>query len=232
MSIYHFVRGPRLFIQAAREDGDPDAVNQNPEDEMLEYGRDVGADASSSDIQRVHTQRLFNTESHSSAASQNRVARKGGLKSVTRKIIRKTTTLTRGEQRTVTESLVSQTGKDGKEVTVPKRFVTETVVRTPWGTTDDDEMDEGSSGGGAHSSGGSNGGVPRPNRNRPHHHHHHHTSKQRESMTKSSHVPYSNGHKSEVSDCTGERKEWFCEKFDYFLHQKVVRMSDIQHFYL
>jgi len=188
MSIYHFVRGPRLFIQAAREDGDPDAVNQNPDDELLEYGRDIGGEAS--DLQRVHTQRVFNTESHSSAASTNRTARKGGLKSVTRKIIRKTTTLTRGEQRTVTESLVSQTGKDGKEVSVPKRFVTETVVRTPWGTTDDD-MDEGSSGGGAHSSGSNGGGGTR-------------LHIKRETASKNSRAHYSNGHK--VSFCSRDVK--------------------------
>lgn len=138
MSMYHFVRGPRLFIQAAREETDPDAVNQNPnQDEMFEYGR-----SGDGEIHRIQTQRVLNTESHGTAQATNRVARKGGLKSITRKIIRKTTTLTRGEQRTVTESMVTQTGKDGKEMTTPQRFVSETVVRTPWGTTDEDELDE------------------------------------------------------------------------------------------
>ena len=144
MSMYQFVRGPRLFIQAAREQTDPDNVNQEPDDEMLEYGRDIrGGD----NLHRVHTQRLTNTESHGTASSSNRVARKSGFKSITRKIIRKTTTLTRGEQRSVTERMVTQTGKDGQEtVASPQRYVTERVVRTPWGTTDEDELDEGAVG--------------------------------------------------------------------------------------
>jgi hypothetical protein len=171
MSIYQFVRGPRLFIQAAREGTDPDAVNQNPDDEMLEYGRDFGGEGS--DLQRVQTQRIFNTEAHSSASATNRVARKSGLKSVTRKIIRKTTTLTRGEQRTITESLVTLTGKDGKQVTTPQRYVSEKVVRTPW--TDEDDMEDGGSGG-AHSSGSS--------------------GKARVRSTTDNKSTYSNGHKS------------------------------------
>lgn len=188
MSMYHFVRGPRLFIQAAREQTDPDAVNQNPnQDEMFEYGRNYnGADGG--DIQRVQTQRVLNTESHGTATSTNRVARKGGLKSITRKIIRKTTTLTRGEQRTVTESVVTQTGKDGKEINTPQRFVSETVVRTPWGTTDEDELDEvmaphHSSNGGARVRSRSSSNVKKDSytsmtqvggSSNGHHHHHHH----------------------------------------------------------
>lgn len=169
MSIYHFVRGPRLFIQAAREDADPDAVNQNPDDEMLEYGE-------------VQTQRIFNTESHSSAAATNRVARKGGLKSVTRKIIRKTTTLTRGEQRTVTESLV-MTGKDGKEVSTPQRYVSEKVVKTPW----TDDMEDGA---GAHSSGSSTRGDGGGGKGKTVLRH------TKEVFTSTNNASYSNGHKS------------------------------------
>lgn len=179
--MYHFVRGPRLFIQAAREEADPDAVNQNPnQDEMFEYGRNYNG-AAGGDIHRVQTQRVLNTESHGTATSTNRVARKGGLKSITRKIIRKTTTLTRGEQRTVTESTVTQMGKDGKEITTPQRFVSETVVRTPWGTTDEDELDDV-----PHSSNGtkvrsrsasakrdSYTTMTQPGSSNGHHHHHH-----------------------------------------------------------
>lgn len=178
--MYHFVRGPRLFIQAAREEADPDAVNQNPhQEDVYEYGHAGG------DIHCVQTQRVLNTESHGTAQASSRVARKSGLKSITRKIIRKTTTLTRGEQRTVTESLVTQTGKDGKEITTPQRFVSETVVRTPWGTTDEDELDDAvmSSRNGQKRSRSSSSASKRDsftqvhnngNSSNGHHHHHHH----------------------------------------------------------
>jgi len=125
MSMYQFVRGPRLFIQAARENADPDAVNQNVDDEIFEYGRNFGG-AADPEIQRVHTQRMFKTESHGSASSSSRVSRKGGLKSITRRIIRKTTTLTRGEQRVVSETSTQTAGKGAHS----SRTV---LVQGPWG---------------------------------------------------------------------------------------------------
>ena len=149
MSIYQFVRGPRLFIQAAREQSDPDNVNQTGgDDEMFEYGRDRNhTGLTETDLHRVHTQRVFNTESHGSASSTNRTARKSGLKSITRKIIRKTTTLTRGEQSISSEDMVTQTST-GHEPSrsrssrshsdSPQRYVSDQSFPIPWGVGEDE----------------------------------------------------------------------------------------------
>lgn len=149
MSIYQFVRGPRLFIQAAREQTDPDNVNGGGgggEEEVFEYGRDLGS-ANSEALHRVHTQRVFNTESHGSASASNRIARKSGVKSITRKIIRKTTTLTRGEQSISSDDLVTETHHSSKHhpsrsrstSDSPQRYVTEKSFTTlPWGVGEDE----------------------------------------------------------------------------------------------
>lgn len=147
MSIYQFVRGPRLFIQATREETDPDNVNQvDGEEEIFEYGRDIGG--SSREIHRIHTQRQFNTETHGSATSTSKTSRKGGVKSITRRIIRKTTTLTRGEERLTCDELETHqstsTSTSSSHRDSPQRYSSQTL-QPPWGLGEDELQTHGRS---------------------------------------------------------------------------------------
>lgn len=130
MSMYRFVKGSgfkggsRLFVQATREGNDRDDVAD---------GSDVVCDDEEEmDLQAVYTQRRLSTEVRGSSQETTKTARRGSTKSVTTRIVKKTTTLTRGEQRTVTESVVRSSSG------VPEtRTVTERVVRgSPWGWED------------------------------------------------------------------------------------------------
>jgi hypothetical protein len=105
MSLYRFTKGAggttRLFVQGTREGGDRDDINGGvmPHDDI-------------SDLQAVYTRRQLNTEVLGSTVETTRTSRKqsSGTRSVTTRIVRKTTTLTRGEEHSVAESLVRRAG--------------------------------------------------------------------------------------------------------------------------
>ncbi|XP_054274796.1 dystonin isoform X14 [Macrosteles quadrilineatus] len=60
-------------------------------------------------MEAVYTRRHLSTDYHGSAEESRHSARRpGGVRSVTTRVVRKTTTLTRGEERSVTESLVRE----------------------------------------------------------------------------------------------------------------------------
>nr|CAD7441408.1 unnamed protein product [Timema bartmani] len=104
----------RLFVQGTREGGDRDDVNgAAPATEM----------SGIQDLRAVHRFRRLDAEVEGSNLETTRTARRpGGGRSVTTRVLRKTTTLTRGEERTVTESLLQRAG-EGKLVHVTERVV-------------------------------------------------------------------------------------------------------------
>ena len=120
MSLYRFVKGgggsSRLFVQGTREGGDRDDVNGGavPHD-------DIGS------LQALYTRRRLNTEVFGSTVESTKTSRRpsSGTRCVTTRIVKKTTTLTRGEERTVTESLLQRAGEQ------PLVQVEERVVRQP-----------------------------------------------------------------------------------------------------
>jgi hypothetical protein len=60
-------------------------------------------------MEAVYTRRHLTTDYQGSAEESRHSARRpGGVRSVTTRVVRKTTTLTRGEERSVTESLVRE----------------------------------------------------------------------------------------------------------------------------
>lgn len=108
MSMYRFVKssrhesssnGPatgsrRLFVQGTREGDDRDQLAVSvPE-------RD--------DLQAVYTSRHLSSEVQGSSHEAHKVSRRpsAGMKCVTTRIVRKTTTLTRGQEKSVSESLL------------------------------------------------------------------------------------------------------------------------------
>ena len=120
MSLYRFVKGgggtSRLFVQGTREGGDKDDVNGG-----VVPREDIG------ELQALYTRRHLNTEVFGSTVESTKTSRRpsSGTRSVTTRIVKKTTTLTRGEERTVTESLLRRAGEQ------PVVQVEERVVRQP-----------------------------------------------------------------------------------------------------
>jgi hypothetical protein len=105
MSLYRFTKGPggstRLFVQGTREGGDRDDINGGI---MPHHGIN--------DLQAVYTRRQLSTEVLGSTVETTRTSRRqsSGTRSVTTRIVRKTTTLTRGEEHSAAESLVRRAG--------------------------------------------------------------------------------------------------------------------------
>jgi hypothetical protein len=88
-------------VQGTREGGDRDDVNGG----VMPH-QDIN------DLQAVYTRRQLNTEVLGSTVQTTRTSRRQslGTRSVTTRIVRKTTTLTRGEEHSVAESLVRRAG--------------------------------------------------------------------------------------------------------------------------
>ncbi|XP_072756473.1 microtubule-actin cross-linking factor 1 isoform X20 [Anoplolepis gracilipes] len=96
MSIYRFSKGGRLFVQGTREDDNRDGVSPSP----------TGF-RSADDLRAIHTKRRLSTEVLGSSIESTKTSRRGenGTKRIVTRIVRKTTTLTRGEERSVAEDL-------------------------------------------------------------------------------------------------------------------------------
>ncbi len=109
MSLYRFVKsssssmsdsrqsgsgGPsrRLFVEATRENDDRDNI------------RDVSNDVQ--DLQAVHTRRHLSTDVYGSSEESNKRFKSAGTKYITTRVLRKTTTMTRGEEKSTSESLM------------------------------------------------------------------------------------------------------------------------------
>ena len=106
MSMYRFMKGSggsaRLFVQGTREGGDRDDINGT----LMAHHDNIN------DLQAVYTRRQLSTEVLGSTVETTKTSRRpsSGRRSVTTRIVRKTTTLTRGEEHSATESLVRRAG--------------------------------------------------------------------------------------------------------------------------
>jgi len=103
-------------VQGTREGGDRDDV-----------AGPLVANGGPGDLQALHTRRHLSTETFGSTTEEARTARKPaqGTRHVMTRIVRKTTTLTRGEEQSMANSLV----KRGQQKAVLQ--VSETVLVSP-----------------------------------------------------------------------------------------------------
>lgn len=110
----------RLFVQGTREGGDRDDISGS----VVPHHDDIN------DLQAVYTRRQLNTEVLGSTVKTTKTSRRpsSGTRSVTTRIVRKTTTLTRGEERTVTESLIRRAG-DQALVQATERVVLQPAIQ-------------------------------------------------------------------------------------------------------
>ncbi|KAK6622396.1 hypothetical protein RUM44_002207 [Polyplax serrata] len=109
--MYRFVKdstSSRLFVQGTREGSDRDNIYDNG----LEPDHRRPRSNLDDDLEALHTRRKFTSEVEGSNEESSRVLRNRseGRKMITTRIIRKTTTLTRGEEQTVSESLMHTAG--------------------------------------------------------------------------------------------------------------------------
>lgn len=95
--MYNFVRGSRLFMKGAREGNDNDAAV------------DPGDQVATADGLGVLSHETRMSSSATERQESKRMVTKGGQKMVqsSRRVIRKTTTMTRGNHKTVTESVTT-----------------------------------------------------------------------------------------------------------------------------
>lgn len=109
MSMYRFVKdntsgSNRLFVQGATT-----TSGNNPQ-RLL--GPPIVTDLSkpTNNLQAIHTHKRLSTEVLGSSIESTKTSRKGhdGLARITTRIVRKVTTLTRGEEQSVTEDLTKQ----------------------------------------------------------------------------------------------------------------------------
>ncbi|XP_063975577.1 dystonin isoform X37 [Diachasmimorpha longicaudata] len=95
MSMYRFSKSGRLFVQGTREEDDRDNV----------AGSSIG-----NDLQAIYTKRKLSTEVLGSSIESTKTSKRGenGTRRIVTRIIRKTTTLTRGEEKSVAEDLTNR----------------------------------------------------------------------------------------------------------------------------
>ncbi|XP_037077621.1 smoothelin-like protein 2, partial [Pollicipes pollicipes] len=104
MSMYKFhTGGDRLFMSAGRAD---------------EYESERGREAVP-ELAQVVTSRRMASDVHQSSNEMHRTERQGAMKSVTMRVIKKTTTLSRGHQKTRMESLLETA--DGRMIMPAKQ---------------------------------------------------------------------------------------------------------------
>ncbi|XP_011313476.1 uncharacterized protein, partial [Fopius arisanus] len=96
MSMYRFSKSGRLFVQGTREEDDRDNV--------------AGSSPAGTDLQAIYTKRRLSTEVLGSSIESTKTSKRGenGTRRIVTRIIRKTTTLTRGEEKSVAEDLTNR----------------------------------------------------------------------------------------------------------------------------
>lgn len=109
--MYRFVKdssSSRLFVQGTREGADRDNVYDNGVESDIRRHRGNPNE----ELEALHTRRRVTTEMEGSNEESSRTLRNKaeGRKMITTRIIRKMTTLTRGEEQTVSESLLHSAG--------------------------------------------------------------------------------------------------------------------------
>ena len=102
--MYRFLKsggpGGRLFLSGSRQNDDNDKMSV----QSGSFGNNKEPD--DADLHQVLTHRRLTTETAASGQDSTRVERKGKIKSVTTRIVKKTTTVTRGEQKMVAEAVL------------------------------------------------------------------------------------------------------------------------------
>lgn len=101
--MYRFQRssgpGGRLFLSGTRQGEDNDRMS-------VRSGSLAANDHDDADLHQVLTHRRLTTETTASGQDSTRVERRGKIKSVTTRVVKKTTTVTRGDQRMVAEAIL------------------------------------------------------------------------------------------------------------------------------
>lgn len=118
--MYRFQRssgpGGRLFMSGTRQEEDNEQMSLRSGSGSglhQDQGMQAGDDA---DLHQVLTHRRLTTETNASGQDSTRVERRGKIKSVTTRIVKKTTTVTRGDQRMVAEAILKTTDSHNKDV--------------------------------------------------------------------------------------------------------------------
>lgn len=101
--MYRFQRsggpGGRLFLSGTRQGEDNDRMS-------VRSGSLAANDHDDIDLHQVLTHRRLTTETQASGQDSTRVERRGKIKSTTTRVVKKTTTVTRGDQRMVAEAIL------------------------------------------------------------------------------------------------------------------------------
>lgn len=100
--MYRFQRsggpGGRLFLSGSRQGDDADRMSVR--------SGSLAAHDDEADLHQVLTHRRLTTETQASGQDSTRVERRGKIKSTTTRVVKKTTTVTRGDQRMVAEAIL------------------------------------------------------------------------------------------------------------------------------
>lgn len=103
LNMYRFQRsggpGGRLFLSGTRQGEDNDRMS-------VRSGSLAANDNDDIDLHQVLTHRRLTTETQASGHDSTRVERRGKIKSTTTRVVKKTTTVTRGDQRMVAEAIL------------------------------------------------------------------------------------------------------------------------------
>ncbi|KAK7075680.1 hypothetical protein SK128_013586 [Halocaridina rubra] len=117
--MYRFQRsggpGGRLFLSGSRQAEDNDRIS-------VHSGSLAANDQDDADLHQVLTHRRLTTETQASGQDSTRVERRGKIKSVTTRVVKKTTTVTRGDQRMVAEAILKTSDSHQEDInnTVPQ----------------------------------------------------------------------------------------------------------------
>jgi hypothetical protein len=99
----------RLFLQGVRDENDADHLPSYAENHHQQRHQEVQQHMyDGHNVTAVYTHRNLSTELHSSTVESNSRERRGPMKSVTTRTVKKTTTLTRGQQLTQADELYRQ----------------------------------------------------------------------------------------------------------------------------
>ncbi|MPC08728.1 hypothetical protein E2C01_001322 [Portunus trituberculatus] len=117
--MYRFQRsggpGGRLFLSGTRQGEDADRMS-------VRSGSLAASEHDDADLHQVLTHRRLTTETQASGQDSTRVERRGKIKSTTTRVVKKTTTVTRGDQRMVAEAILrtSDTHQEDINKVVPQ----------------------------------------------------------------------------------------------------------------
>ena len=98
----------RLFMSGSRQNSDNDKISV--------HSGSLSKEPDDADLHQVLTHRKLTTETAASGQDSTRVERRGKIKSVTTRIVKKTTTVTRGEQKMVAEAILKSSETQDEDI--------------------------------------------------------------------------------------------------------------------